>query len=458
METKQTRLRVGFRFAVKAFFLAGTVLLIAATHHYTRITIQNPCNPQVPASVTIAETCDTDVIPTTSWSFDISWWDASSQMYYLADRSNFGIVIVDTDPTAGTFNTVVGLAEGLCGPVAGVASPTKAACADAGPNGVVVATDSVTGVPFELYAGDGDSTVAVYDLNSDGTLGTNLACTGLVDADGPCPKLFIATGGSNVVADRADELDYDPTHGLIMIANDKGTPAPFISIISVVSHTVVGQIRFDGAAGACPLPVPCANGHLATTGIEQPHFNLLRGTFFLAIPTTSVHAGGEIVEIDPTTSPPSIVNTYGINDAAFQLCIPHGLALGPNQNLLIGCSGSGAAAGNQLKTMVMDSATGAIIKTINQIGGADEVWYNPGTNLFYVAAANMTQSGKIGVGSTQGQLGIINAQNNKWLFNIPMAARGAGAVGSAVTGNIYVALRRVVGSERGGIAVYRGVK
>ena len=37
-----------------------------------------------------------------------------------------------------------------------------------------------------------------------------------------------------------------------------------------------------------------------------------------------------------------------------------------------------------------------ILKTFSQLGGSDEVWYNPGDNKYYLAMSSWTSSGKTG--------------------------------------------------------------
>src|SRR5690349_7465 len=79
-------------------------------------------------------------------SFDISWVDQPFQRYYLADRSNAGVDIIDART-----NTFLGRVGGFVG-FTGVN-------ATSGPDGIVVIHSLQ-----QLWAGDGDSTVKVIDL------------------------------------------------------------------------------------------------------------------------------------------------------------------------------------------------------------------------------------------------------------------------------------------------------
>jgi hypothetical protein len=210
-------------------------------------------------------------------SFDISWVDAPTARYYLADRSNASIDIVDT-----TTNTFVGQIGGFAGP--STSSKT------AGPDGIVVTFSG-----SELWAGDGDSTVKVVDLKA-----------GQVVAS-------ISTGGKK----RADELAYDPRDNLILAAND-AEDTPFLSFISVGTRSVVKKVDFPNA----------------TDGLEQPIYDPVTGMFYQAVPATKANAGGEIAVLDPVKI--SVTKSYPLTN-----CNPHGLMAGPGNQMLVGCSVAG---------------------------------------------------------------------------------------------------------------------
>src|SRR5215469_6904697 len=109
--------------------------------------------------------------------FDISWVDASTQRYYLADRTaapgTGRVDVVDTQAM-----TLVTTIPGFAGTV-----PSPPTCSASGPNGVVAIPQL-----HQLYVGDGDSTVKVVDTVAQAVV------------------KVIPTGGKC----RADELAYDP--------------------------------------------------------------------------------------------------------------------------------------------------------------------------------------------------------------------------------------------------------
>jgi hypothetical protein len=86
-------------------------------------------------------------------SFDISWVNPDVSEYYLADRSNAGIDIIDTKKN--TFKQTIGGFVGIKLTMTGVVDNNHS-----GPDGV-------TSHGRWLYGGDGDSTLKVIDLKSE---------------------------------------------------------------------------------------------------------------------------------------------------------------------------------------------------------------------------------------------------------------------------------------------------
>ncbi len=76
--------------------------------------------------------------------------------------------------------------------------------------------------------------------------------------------------------------------------------------------------------------------------------------------------------------------------------------------MLLGCSGDGDT-GTQMISIIMKATTGAVLKTFNQAGGSDEVYYNKGNNTYFLSMSSWTSSGKTGTGNPAPSLGIIDA-------------------------------------------------
>lgn len=217
---------------------------------------------------------DTIKLPNDLSANDISWVDAGTARYYLADHGT-GTTVAPTIDVIDTLNRQF---------VTAIVMPSS--------------TNGVVGLPrsHELWVGLNDSTVAV------------------VNTDTNTISQVIATGGTG----RSDELAYDPADSLVLIANDRDTP-PFVSFISTRSYTVVKKLAYDG--NAAPQ---------STGGLEQPVWDGQVGKFYLAVPATKANPNGEIDELDPT----SMTVTRSIPT----VCIgPSGLVLVPNQRLVAAC-------------------------------------------------------------------------------------------------------------------------
>lgn len=88
----------------------------------------------------------------------------------------------------------------------------------------------------------------------------------------------------------------------------------------------------------------------------------------------------------------------------------------------------------------MDARDGSTVATITQVGGSDEVWYNPGDDRFYLAASGMTSTGT-STGTPTPVLEVIDAKDSTWLF---IVATSVGAHSIAVdpsSNHAFVPLR-----------------
>ena len=260
-------------------------------------------------------------------SFDISFIDQSTGLYYLADRSNKGIDIVDTKK--GTF---VGRVEGMVGPI----MKKDGTCCNndkSGPNGVLVAGK-------EAWVGDGDSTVKVIDLKTMKVVDT------------------IKTGGES----RADELAYDPKDGIIAIANNADEP-PFLTFISTKpGHKILGKLVME---------------HF-TDGMEQTAYNPADGLFYTDVPELDKDkTKGALMVTDPKTA--KVVKMIPVDS-----CIPHGIAFGPGGNVFLGCNAGPTRLGLPAKQVVVDIKTGKATD-IPGVGGSDESTVNLKAGHYYGA-------------------------------------------------------------------------
>jgi hypothetical protein len=377
---------------------------------------------------------DTITVPGSKLEFfDISFVDAASQLYVLADRSNAGVDVIDAST-----NTFVHRLLGFAGQKF---NPNGSADnAHSGPDGVII----VPGAVNSIWAGDGDSTVKVFGFPPSftffGAVSTCLAGSTVSDCG------------------RADEMAHDPQDHILIVANNAGVPNAFVTFISTLTGAVLGHIVFDGPTGA-PFGVGAFSG-----GIEQSVWNSATGRFYISVPEVDrdpAHPDptkGAIAVVDPITM--IVTDLFPVDD-----CNPAGLALGPNQQLLIGCSLKNA------QSVIMDAQKGQILKIVYGVGGSDEVWFNSGDNHYYLAARNnvvgdqnglviVDASGNAIAGGPDPALGVIDASTNTLVQNVPTgtptkASTSAHSVAAnSSTNRVYVPLPPNAACPNGCIGVY----
>ena len=322
-------------------------------------------------------------------SFDIGFVNENG-VYALADRSNHGV-----DLFAAASGKFLGRAKGFEGydPATGFSA--------AGPDGIVAVG------PNTFWAGNGDSTVKVVNVKSRSIVAS------------------ISTGGKK----RVDEMTYDPRDHLVIVVNNADKP-PFVTFIDARSHKILGKLTLDHA----------------TDGAEQPAWDPATGLLYLSIPVVDkVDANGAVAVINPRTR--KLEKMYSVDK-----CMPAGLAVGPRGRLLVGCSDDAVAAGFPAKSLVMDAHTGKIVATIAQVGGSDEVWYDPKSHNYYLAAA-ANPGGPV--------LGVIDALTNRWVANLPSGAHAHSVAADPRTGRVFVPIvaQKDTGKCTSGcIAVYAGTR
>jgi hypothetical protein len=291
------------------------------------------------------------------YSFDISFVDQSTQTYYLADRSNQAVDVVEAE----TFVTQIVPDSGHA-PFAGFVpcSPPAGANDCAGPNGVVAA------FPW-LFVTDAPSRVVTIDLRTGHTVSE------------------VSTKDNEPT--RADELAYDPRDGLLLVINNASDP-PFGTLISVNKTT--GELT-----RGTNIIFDAAHGVNATNGAEQPVWDPGTGKFYLSIPEISgnkTNLHGAVLRIATTGE---VEATYPVD-----FCGPAGLALGPNEDLLVGCNTVFDTAGNNWtgnadrdtntaapQYVILDATTGKIDTNVLGVGAGDEVWFNAGDGHYYTASS-----------------------------------------------------------------------
>ena len=117
------------------------------------------------------------------------------------------------------------------------------------------------------------------------------------------------------------------------------------------------------------------------TGLEQPLWDPALDAFWFRCRAKRKDLLA-VIKVDKAAKKFTVEKTYKTPK-----CNGSGLALGPSEHLLVGCDD-----GHPL--LIMNAATGQVLKTIPEIHGADEVWYNPGDHHFYAASGGASRSSR----------------------------------------------------------------
>jgi hypothetical protein len=307
-------------------------------------------------------------------SFDISFVDGNSH-YALASSalsatgtgpaSQPGIVTIDTKTHIANLLAV--------GKFAGACSIPPKRDDFSGPNGLVI-------IGNEIWVGDGPiyNPSCAYPGNPSNTPGALVtpSTVKVLDFAGTI-KQTISTGGQA----RADELCFNPFTNTVLVANDD-TLDSFITFISTQTYAVVGSIKFDGTDKK--------GNSIVANGIEQCAFNPRDKKFYLNIPATGTDAkpGPGVVLTISEHAPYHVERVFTI-DASTGCTGPQGLAVGPSNQMALGCGGT--------NSLVINSTNGKTAATMKGEGGTDEAWYGPASNQYYFAR------------STAAVLGVANA-------------------------------------------------
>jgi hypothetical protein len=312
-------------------------------------------------------------------SFDIAFVDANINTFVLADRTNKSIDVVNTATNTLTHQYTA------TPPFRGVFTTVGNA---SGPNGVIIVDQR------EIWATD----APVLSCSA----ATPPVCT--VVTPSSIKVIDLVTGATTHVipnggARRADELCEDVKHEIVLSANDDPIDN-FLTFINTETYSIIGSNhKLDGSDPNFRIkltPTPAGTTNVAADGIEQCKFNPRTGSYYLAVPATVVTTAagtqpgpGVVLKIS-RHAPFHIEQTITI-PASTGCTGPQGLAIGPRHEIQLGCGGASTAS------IIIDDRSGptaTVIATETGEGGADEVWYNPGDNSYFIARS---AAGKLGV-------------------------------------------------------------
>src|SRR6516165_9721658 len=157
-------------------------------------------------------------------SFDISWVNPKRAEMYFADRSNAGVEVIDTQTLTWK--------RKLPGFVGAVHNPNGTV------NNNVSGPDGVVSHGRWLYAGDGDSTLKVFDLDGASTAVASISTGGTTRVD----EMALTSNGKLLVAANNAE---DPPFATLFTANGNAAK----NRVSILAKIIVDQTIIPPGAG-----------------------------------------------------------------------------------------------------------------------------------------------------------------------------------------------------------------
>lgn len=314
-------------------------------------------------------------------SFDISWVNPDRAEYYLADRANSGVDVIDTRHLV--FKKTIGGFVGIKLNKAGTAVDNN----HSGPDGVVSRGKC-------LFAGDGDSTLKVIDLDKGKIVATR------------------NTGGTS----RLDEMALTTDGEKLLAANNAEDP-PFATLFTVSEDEDCDSLDAGFKISVDPSIIPSGFG----LSVEQAAWDPTTKRFYTSIPviaenpagcnhgqlTGPITCNGGLLVTDPN-APNAVEGAFDPvkNTGVIQLnaCGPNGATVGVHDNLMLGCTPANLPGST---TTLVINATTHNYANIGGITGSDEVWFNEGDDRYYTgsSAALKSAGSVLGRGSV---LGVID--------------------------------------------------
>lgn len=243
------------------------------------------------------------------------------------------------------------------------------------------------------------------------------------------------TQDATVPVDTAGNPCPDPS--TFVASGVSGGPFPLASggtITIPCHHSAIVDQNTGAFITSSGTAVGGQGGEIAVAGTGAAAFNPFHNTFYVenlnctvsTLSTQSSVAVGCIDEIDPRIGNPA--GPVVINVVPTINCMPAGIVQGPGHDFLVGCGGHDGVQFPPL-LIIFDGTTSKIVTTIDQSGGTDEVWYNPGDNRYYTAGRDMP-NGPI--------MGVVDAGTRQWLVNVTTGSNSHSITVNQFTNQIFV--------------------
>ena len=342
-----------------------------------------------------------------SYSFDLGVVDVAAQRYYVTDRTNKAVDVVDTVAS----KVVAQFQNGYKGCVtgSGAASPSCLSVSGSSVNNDASGPDGLDVVGDNLFVGDVNSLKVVNKT------------TGVLVKS-------ISIGGTSGL--RADEGCYDSADGIYAISSPGESP-PFMTVVDATTLNVLATVYFQSAGLEACVYDPttkmffvnndgsAANPRGEISGYSAATFNALKATATATGPGVKYQFPGAPlagVAASAGVAFPGTTVAYGLGN-----CDPTGLALGPGTD--IGSMCRQGNVGEPLTFQILNRTTGTLVASI-PAGGGDQITYDAGTNKWFLADSRWTATGNsCGSGSATCPLtpvlGVVDGTSRSVIARLP---------------------------------------
>jgi hypothetical protein len=344
----------------------------------------NSSSPHLVTNIAVPNTA------TPAFSFDISYADQGK--YYLADRNNKAVDVVDTS----TNKLIAQIPGGFAG--------NGATTSNSGPDGLI-------GLP-------GTSTLYVGDVNAVKILDTST-------------QTLVKTIPINTTGTRVDEGCFDPVDHLVAVASPAETP-PFTTFINTDTQTIVSKLTFTGSSG-----------------LESCVYDAGTKSFLINNDGTAANPDGELDVVaasSVTAGTPVVTKVFPLGT-----CAPAGLVLGPNEDVMVGCD---PAAGNPLITLILDRTNGNVLAKL-PFGGVDQIAYDSVSNRYFLPARHWTANGTASASVFTPAMAVIDGTARTILTELPVGTGAHSVAVDGPSGQVYVPFQAGSAAfPNGGISVF----
>ncbi len=333
-----------------------------------------------------------NLAPGEKFSYDIGAVDARAHRYYLADRTNKSLDIIDTRTFA--VRQVAGFA--------GIGATNDAS----GPDGVVYVPGG------SVYVGDVNG-VKVIDPKAGAVVRT----------------ISIATSGF-----RTDEGCFDPDDRIAMFQNPADSP-PFSTFISTETNEIVARLPFADASG-----------------LDGCVYDRRTKRFLVNNDGTAANPDGEVDVIaagSVVAGSPAVSARYPLGK-----CGPAVVALNRHGELAIACDAPAGAPQTTILMDSRNGAIRRTVTQVGgedevAFDGRLDRFYVAARDM---TANGISQTGLTGAKFTP-VLGIIDARTGAWIDSIPTGSGAHSVATDAETGDVFVPVPPTA-TASGGVQVY----